>query len=53
MKSGAPLKSRLRHYTNLDKMAGKLRQLVDEFAWGRMDVLAHREAARLDSEAAL
>jgi polysaccharide deacetylase family protein (PEP-CTERM system associated) len=49
--AGAPLKSRLRHYTNLDKMAGKLRQLVGEFPWGRMDVLAHREAARLDSEA--
>lgn len=48
---GAPLKSRLRHYTNLDKMAGKLRQLVNEFAWGRMDVLAHREAARLETEA--
>jgi hypothetical protein len=51
--AGAPLRSRLRHYTNLDKMAGKLRQLVNEFAWGRMDLLAHREAARLDSEAAL
>jgi polysaccharide deacetylase family protein (PEP-CTERM system associated) len=51
--AGAPLKSRLRHYTNLDKMAGKLRQLVNEFAWGRMDMLAHREAARLDTEAAL
>ena len=49
--AGAPLKSRLRHYTNLGKMAGKLRQLVSEFAWGRMDVLAHREAAPLDSEA--
>ena len=40
----APLKSRLRHYTNLDGMADKLRQLVDEFQWGRMDVLAAREA---------
>jgi polysaccharide deacetylase family protein (PEP-CTERM system associated) len=49
--AGAPLKSRLRHYTNLDRMAAKLRQLVGEFAWGRMDLLAHREAARLDSEA--
>jgi len=49
---GAPLKSRLRHYTNLDQMAPKLRQLVHEFAWGRMDLLAHREAARLDIEAA-
>jgi polysaccharide deacetylase family protein (PEP-CTERM system associated) len=48
--AGAPLKSRLRHYTNIDKMAGKLRLLVHEFAWGRMDLLAHREAARLESE---
>lgn len=44
--AGAPLKSRLRHYTNLDGMAAKLRQLIGEFHWGRMDVLAAREAAR-------
>jgi polysaccharide deacetylase family protein (PEP-CTERM system associated) len=50
--AGAPLKSRLRHYTNLDQMAPKLRQLVREFAWGRMDLLAHREAARIDAETA-
>ena len=43
--ANAPLRSRLRHYTNLDGMAGKLRQLVREFAWGRMDALAAREAA--------
>ena len=49
---GAPLKSRLRHYTNLHRMAVKLRQLIHEFAWGRMDVLAHREALRLAQEAA-
>ena len=41
----APLRSKLRHYTNLDGMAGKLRQLVREFLWGRMDALAAREAA--------
>ena len=41
----APMKSRLRHYTNLAGMAGKLRQLVLDFPWGRMDALAHREAA--------
>ncbi len=41
---GAPLRSKLRHYTNLDVMAEKLEQLVREFAWGRMDVLALREA---------
>jgi polysaccharide deacetylase family protein (PEP-CTERM system associated) len=44
---GAPLKSRRRHYTKLEAMEPKLRQLVRDFTWGRMDVLAHREAARL------
>lgn len=48
----APLRSRLRHYTNLDGMAPKLRQLLRDFAWGRMDRLAQREAARVDAEAA-
>ncbi len=42
----APMRSKLRHYTGLDKMADKLRGLVHEFRWGRMDVLAHREAKR-------
>ncbi|MBU6268114.1 MAG: DUF3473 domain-containing protein [Sphingomonadales bacterium] len=42
----APLRSRLRHYTNLDGMAAKLRRLVKDFAWGRMDELAAREARR-------
>ena len=41
----APVKSKLRHYTNLSGMAGKLRQLILDFDWGRMDVLARREAA--------
>jgi polysaccharide deacetylase family protein (PEP-CTERM system associated) len=50
--AGAPLKSRLRHYTNLEQMAPKLRQLIREFAWGRMDLLAYREAARIDAETA-
>jgi polysaccharide deacetylase family protein (PEP-CTERM system associated) len=44
--SAASLKSRLRHYTNLAGMAGKLRQLIEEFEWGRMDALAEREAAK-------
>jgi polysaccharide deacetylase family protein (PEP-CTERM system associated) len=50
--ANAPIKSRLRHYTNLDKMAPKLRELVHEFAWGRMDMLAHREAAIAEELAA-
>lgn len=46
--AGAPLKSRLRHYTNLSQMAPKLRRLLRDFAWGRMDALAQRELARID-----
>lgn len=42
----APMRSRLRHYTGLERMAGKLSDLLREFRWGRMDVIAHREAAR-------
>lgn len=42
----APMRSKLRHYTNLDKMAGKLADLIHEFRWGRMDMIAHREAAK-------
>ena len=42
----APVRSRLRHYTGLEKMAGKLRDLVHEFHWGRMDMIAHREAPK-------
>ena len=48
--AGAPLKSRLRHYTNLEKMAPKLRSLIKEFEWGRMDTLVHREQLRLEGE---
>lgn len=42
--ANAPIRSKLRHYTNLDKMADKLRELVLEFRWGRMDELARGEA---------
>lgn len=42
----ASLKSKFRHYTNLEGMAGKLRQLIEDFDWGRMDLLAEREAAK-------
>lgn len=42
----APLRSRLRHYTNLARMEGKLSDLLGEFAWGRMDEIAEREKTR-------
>jgi polysaccharide deacetylase family protein (PEP-CTERM system associated) len=34
---GAPLKSRLRHYVNLDQMEDKLDRLCRDFRWGRAD----------------
>jgi len=33
----APLKSRLRHYTNLARTQGRLRRILREFRWARMD----------------
>jgi polysaccharide deacetylase family protein (PEP-CTERM system associated) len=41
----APLKSRLRHYTNLEVMAAKLRRLIGAFEWGRVDAVAARVTA--------
>jgi polysaccharide deacetylase family protein (PEP-CTERM system associated) len=35
--SGVSARGRLRHYTNLDRMEGKLRRLLADFAWDRMD----------------
>jgi hypothetical protein len=43
----APLKSRLRHYTNLSKMAGKLRRVTRDFGWGRVDEVVADERGRL------
>jgi polysaccharide deacetylase family protein (PEP-CTERM system associated) len=34
---GASWKSRVRHYTNLSRMAGRLDRLLRDFAWDRMD----------------
>ena len=45
--SDAPLRSKLRHYTNLSAMAGKLKRLAKDFDWGRYDVVVERERARL------
>jgi polysaccharide deacetylase family protein (PEP-CTERM system associated) len=43
----APLKSRLRHYSRLGAMAGKLRGLVKRHDWGRVDGVVAIEAERL------
>ena len=36
----APLKSKLRHYTNISAMAAKLKRLLGDFEWGRVDGVA-------------
>jgi polysaccharide deacetylase family protein (PEP-CTERM system associated) len=43
----APLRSRLRHYTNLSRMEPKLLRLLTSFSWGRTDAVVERERARL------
>jgi polysaccharide deacetylase family protein (PEP-CTERM system associated) len=47
--AGCGLKSRLRHYTNLRRMRPRLRRLLGEFTWDRMDRVY---AAILGSEGA-
>ena len=43
----APLKSRLRHYSNLSRMEGKLLKLLRSHRWGRTDEVVATERARL------
>lgn len=40
--SHAPLKSRLRHYTNLSVMHEKLERISDAFLWGRIDCVYNK-----------
>jgi len=44
--ANAPLKSRLRHYTNLSVMRPKLLKLLKAHQWGRTDEVAAAEQAR-------
>ena len=43
----APIKSKLRHYTNLSAMRPKLLKLLNAHDWGRTDEVAAAEQARL------
>ena len=45
--ANASLKSKLRHYTNLSAMRGKLLKLLRAHPWGRTDEVAAAEQARL------
>ncbi len=44
--ANAPMRSKIRHYTNLDIMAAKLNRMMAAFDWGRVDVVAAQAAAR-------
>lgn len=45
--ANAPLRSKLRHYTNLRFMAPKLERLISDFAWGRVDeIVADMQAGK-------
>jgi polysaccharide deacetylase family protein (PEP-CTERM system associated) len=43
----APLKSKLRHYTKLKAMAPKLKRLMRDFQWGRLDAIVEEERSRM------
>ncbi len=43
--ANAPLRSKVRHYTNLRAMAGKLERLIADFEWGRVDQVAAKASA--------
>ena len=45
--ANAPLKSKIRHYTNLSVMAAKLNRLMGDFEWGRVDEVAAQQSAVL------
>jgi len=45
--AGAPLKSRLRHYSRLSAMRPKLLKLLKAHEWGRTDQVVERERERL------
>jgi polysaccharide deacetylase family protein (PEP-CTERM system associated) len=45
--ANAPLRSKVRHYSRLGAMEGKLRRLIRRFDWGRVDQVAAGQAARL------
>ncbi|MBC2777923.1 XrtA system polysaccharide deacetylase [Parasphingopyxis marina] len=45
--ANAPLKSRVRHYSRLSAMQGKLERLLGDFQWGRVDHVAELQKATI------
>ena len=51
---GVGAKTRFRHYVNIDRVEGRLKRLLDDFQWGRMDdVFLRRKIAQPQARAAL
>jgi polysaccharide deacetylase family protein (PEP-CTERM system associated) len=48
----APFKSKLRHYSRLSAMEGKLERLLNQYAWGRTDHVVANLALTRQAEAA-
>ncbi len=44
--TGLDIKTRFRHYLNLNRMKGRLEQLLDDFSWDRMDTVFLHESGR-------
>jgi polysaccharide deacetylase family protein (PEP-CTERM system associated) len=45
--AGAPMRSKLRHYTNLEVMAAKLKRLIRDFEWDRIDAIVAEQRKKL------
>jgi polysaccharide deacetylase family protein (PEP-CTERM system associated) len=45
--ANAPIKSKLRHYSRLNAMAGKLKMLMHDFQWDRLDTIVATEKAKM------
>jgi polysaccharide deacetylase family protein (PEP-CTERM system associated) len=45
--ANAPIKSKLRHYTKLKAMVPKLKRLMRDFQWGRLDAIVEEERSRI------
>ena len=45
--ANAPMKSKVRHYTNLGVMESKLRKLIGAFGWGRVDTVLEGQRAQI------
>jgi polysaccharide deacetylase family protein (PEP-CTERM system associated) len=43
----APLRSKIRHYTKLKAMAPKLKRLMKDFRWDRLDTIVETERGRM------